>query len=121
MVYLEGSLSNFLPLFSHQHTTFPRFINHVRTGTQCVHCVLRIYICSASVKMLGGNYYTAGHSSFFSPTKGQLISKCIFGIFNSSKKRVKKIRLYYYGASTRIVFVRFLGGMKIPKIHFEIN
>ena len=58
----RGVLSNFLPLFSHQHATFPRFINHVRTGTQCV---LRIYICSASVKMLGGNYYTAGYSSFF--------------------------------------------------------
>ena len=27
------------------------------------------------------------------PDKGQLISKCLFGVFNSSKKRTKTIRL----------------------------
>ena len=33
-----------------------------------------------------------------------------------------KIRLYYYGTSSRIiVFIRFLGELKTPKIHFEIN
>ena len=53
--------------------------------------------------------------------KGQLISKCLFGVFNSLKKRTKTIRLYYYGTSSRIIFVRFLGELKTPKRHFEIN
>ena len=47
--------------------------------------------------------------------KGQLISKCLFGIFNSPKKQTKKIQLYNYGTSCRIVFVRFLGEFKTPK------
>ena len=50
-----------------------------------------------------------------SEAKGQLISKCLFGIFNSPKKWTKKIRLYYYGTSSRIVFVHFLGELKTPK------
>ena len=52
-------------------------------------------------------------------TKGQLISKCLFGIFNSPEKRTKKIRLYYYGTSSRIVFVHFLGELKTPKKTFR--
>ena len=51
-------------------------------------------------------------------TKGQLISK---GIFNSPKKGAKKSQLYYDGTSNEIVFVRFLGELKTPKRHFEIN
>ena len=54
-------------------------------------------------------------------TKGWLIWKCLFGIFNSPKKMNEKIRLYYYGTSSWIVFVRFLGELKTPKRHFEIN
>jgi hypothetical protein len=56
------------------------------------------------------------------PAKSQLISKCLFGIFNSPKKRTKKFDFTkYYGTSTRIVFVHFLGELKTSKIHFEIN
>ena len=33
----------------------------------------------------------------------------------------KNPRLYYYWTSSRIVFVRFLGELKTPKRHFEIN
>ena len=33
----------------------------------------------------------------------------------------EKIRIYYYGTSSQIVFVRFLGELKTPKRHFEIN
>ena len=41
--------------------------------------------------------------------KGQLISKCRFGIFNSPKKRTKKFDFaIMYGTSSRIVFVLFL-------------
>ena len=54
-------------------------------------------------------------------TKGQLILKCLFCIFNSSKETHQKIRLYYYGTSSRIVFARFLGELKTPKRHFEIK
>ena len=42
--------------------------------------------------------------------KGQLISKCLFGIFNSPKKRTKTF-----------FFSSFLGELKIPNWHFEIN
>ena len=37
---------------------------------------------------------------------------------NSSKKRTND---YYYDTSGRLVFVRFLEKLKIPKRHFEIN
>ena len=47
-----------------------------------------------------------GSSNLF--TKGQLISKGLFDILNSSKKRTKKIRINCYGTSGRFVFVRFL-------------
>ena len=57
--------------------------------------------------------------SFLGSTKGQLISKCLFGIFNS--KRNKNIWFYYYGNSSQIVFVCFSGKLKKPKRHFEIN
>ena len=53
--------------------------------------------------------------------KGQLISKRLFGIFNSPKKTNKKIQLYYNGNSSRNGFVRFLGELRKPKRHFEIN
>ena len=33
----------------------------------------------------------------------------------------EKIRLYFYGTSSQIVFVRFLGELKTPKRNFEIN
>ena len=50
--------------------------------------------------------------------KGQLIWKGLFGVFNSSKKRTKTIRL----CSGKVeYFVRFWGEFKIPKRHFEIN
>ena len=32
-----------------------------------------------------------------------------------------QIQLFYYGTSSRIVFVRFLGELKTPKRYFEIN
>jgi hypothetical protein len=59
---------------------------------------------------------TVGKSQYIlDDDKGQLISKCLFGIFNSPKKRTKKIRLYYYGTSSRIVSVRFMGELKTTK------
>ena len=44
-----------------------------------------------------------------------------FWYLQFSQKTNEKIRLYYYGTSSRIVFVRFLGELKTPKRHFEIN
>ena len=38
-----------------------------------------------------------------------------------SQKTDKKIWLYYYGTSSTIVFVGFLGGLNTPQRHFEIN
>ena len=53
--------------------------------------------------------------------KGQLILKCLFDIVNSPQKTNKQLRLYYFGASSQIVFVHFLGELKTPKRQFEIN
>ena len=61
-------------------------------------------------------------SSVLIHTKGQLISKCLFGIFNCPKKWTKKFDFTTnYGTSSRIVFVRFLGELMTTKRHFEIN
>ena len=54
-------------------------------------------------------------------TKGQLISKGLVGILNSSKKWMKKFDLQYYDTSGRLVFIRFLEELKTPKSPFEIN
>ena len=45
--------------------------------------------------------------------KGQLISRCLFSIFNST------LLLWYTASQT--VLVCFLGELKTPKRHFEIN
>ena len=61
-------------------------------------------------------------NNYSDKSKGQLISKCLFGIFNSPQKWTKKFNFtYYYGTSSRIVFVSFLGELKTPKRNFEIN
>ena len=36
-------------------------------------------------------------------------------------KNLQKNQLYYYSTSCRFVFIRFLGELKTPKRHFEIN
>ena len=47
-------------------------------------------------------------------TKGQLISKGLFGILNPPKR----IQLYYYDPSGRFVFGRFLGEIEDTKKTF---
>ena len=43
-------------------------------------------------------------------SKGQVITKGLFGKYPQfSRKTNKKIRLYYYGTSSQTVFVRYLG------------
>ena len=55
--------------------------------------------------------------------KGYLISKCLFGIFKGyfefSQNTIKEFD--YYGTSSPIVFIHFLGELKTQKWHFEIN
>ena len=53
------------------------------------------------------------------PAKGQVISKCHFGVFNSFPKRTKTIQLEVVVKSN--FFVHFLVDLKIPKINFEIK
>ena len=53
--------------------------------------------------------------------KGQLISKCLFGIFNSPKKRTKKFNFTTMVPQVDLFFVHFLGELKTPERHFEIN
>ena len=53
-------------------------------------------------------------------TKGQLISKCLFGIFNSPKNEQKQFGLRYSKIKVDF-FVCFLGDLKIQKNTFEIN
>ena len=52
-------------------------------------------------------------------TKGQLISKGVFGILNSSKKTNEKIRFNYYDTLGRLVFVRFLEEFEDTKKTFR--
>ena len=54
--------------------------------------------------------------------KCQLISKSLFVIFNSPKKRIEKFDfITMVHTSSRIVFVCFGGELKTPKRYFEIN
>ena len=54
--------------------------------------------------------------------KGQLISKRIFGIFNSPKKQTKEFDFTTMVLQlSRIVSIHFLGELKTPKRHFEIH
>ena len=52
--------------------------------------------------------------------KGQLIWK-VFLVSSILPKTNRKIPLFYDVTSSRIVFVCFLGELKTPKRHFEIN
>ena len=55
-------------------------------------------------------------------SKGQLISKRVFGVVNSSKKPEKNCpNSIWYDSSGQIVFVRFLKELRVPKSPFEIN
>ena len=53
--------------------------------------------------------------------KGHLISKGLFGILNSSKKRTKKIRPNYYDTSGQLVSVRFLEEFKDIKSYLKVS
>ena len=56
-------------------------------------------------------------------SKGQLISKCLLGVFKSFKK--KRTETFQLDVLTIVVgsnfFVHFLEELKIPKRHFEIK
>ena len=54
-------------------------------------------------------------------TKGQLILKGLFGIFNSSKKRTEKFDLTTIVPQVDLFSFIFWKNLKTPKIHFEIN
>ena len=56
---------------------------------------------------------------FLSKTKGQFISKGLFGILDSSKKRRKKIELSTMIPHGRLVFVRFLEEFEDTKETFR--
>ena len=47
--------------------------------------------------------------------KGQLISKCLFGVFNFSQKTNDEIQLYCYDTTGRLVFVLFGGNWRHQK------
>ena len=53
--------------------------------------------------------------------KGQLISKCLFGIFNSPKKERKEIDFTTMVPQVELFLFVFLGELKTPERHFEIN
>ena len=69
-------------------------------------------------KILDGFYYLPAAlktfcNSTFDRTNDQLIWKCLFGVFNSPKKRRKTITISLVVKPN--FFVRFLGELKIPK------
>ena len=65
------------------------------------------------------------HSSIFRfscmYSKGSLILKWFFWVINFLQKTNKRIQLYNYDTSSRLVFVVFWKKLKTPKRHFEIN
>ena len=64
----------------------------LRQCDDLTHSAYKLYMSSNHICM----YFHELHLkkiSFIRITKGQLISKCLFGVFNSSKKRTKTIRL----------------------------
>ena len=88
---------------------------------------------TAEIRLLprNGKLHTGGYFIGFSvlgintgilSSKGQLISKCLFAVLNSPKKRTKTSRLEVPSIVVKLnCFVRFLGELKIPKRHFVIN
>ena len=54
-------------------------------------------------------------------SEGQLISTCLFGVFNLSQKTNKNKSTYGIIVVKSTFFVRFLGESRIPKSQFEIN
>ena len=54
-------------------------------------------------------------------TKGQLISKCLFGVFNFFQKTNKNKSTWGIKVVKSNYFVRFLEELRIPKSPFEIN
>ena len=54
-------------------------------------------------------------------SKGQIISKVLFGIINSPKKTNKKNRLNYYDTSVDMFSFVFWEKLKPSKRHFGIN
>ena len=53
--------------------------------------------------------------------KGQLILKCLFGIFNSPKKWTKRFNFTTMVPEVEKSSFIFLGELKTPKRHLEIN
>ena len=51
--------------------------------------------------------------------KGQLISKGLFGILNPPKKQTKRITLYFYDTSGRLVFIHALREIENTKKTFR--
>ena len=49
-------------------------------------------------------------------TKGQLISKCLFGVFNFFKKRTKKVNLRYHSSKVEFVHSFFCKNRRLEKI-----
>ena len=73
-------------------------------------------------KILGSERTFRNTSSYqICLSKGQFISKCSFGVFNSSKNKQKQFGLRDHSTVSWIFFVRFLEELKTPNGHFEIN
>ena len=56
---------------------------------------------------------------FFDPSKGQLISKCLFGVFTFCQKTNEKNRFNYYDTLGWFVNVRFLEEFEDTKKTFR--
>ena len=80
-----------------------RIVQNVKNKLNCKRPATEAYFLEPRVQLL----------------KGQLISKCLFGFFNSSKKQKKSAPV---GQGKNLNFqVCFLEELKTPKRHFEIN
>ena len=105
---------------------YPKYYKHWKGAAQNSHLgrwtmdclVLELLVHQVTLK------FTINLEFIFTPKiwilKGQLILKCLFGVFNSPKNKRKQ-----FAWGTIVVklnfFVCFLVELKIPKRHFEIN
>ena len=79
-----------------------------------------VYYVLSSLCYIRTYFRTISAHSMFMFCKKKNFSQRLTCIFNSPKKWTKN-QIYSYGTSSQIIFVRFLGELKTPARHFEIN
>ena len=84
-----------------------------------VHSIVAKQGCKLGLKIL--EYQVEPHPQSQCSGKGQLISKCLFGVFNSPKNERKKFDFTTMIPQIDLFSLVFWVKLKTPKKHFKIN